>query len=112
MTKSPFVPMTLLSALALAATGCAHQPPASVAGELNVMQLASDMGFNQPKVINGQTLYCQNEQLTGSLVPKVACISSDQVIAKARAQGDLLRYMASAPNAVKRPESPALAPSR
>jgi hypothetical protein len=103
MRKLSFVPSALLSALAVAATGCAHQPPASLTGELNVMQVASDMGYNQPKVINGRTLYCQNEALTGSMVPKVACINSDQVIAKARAQGDLLRYMASAPNAVSRP---------
>ncbi len=103
MTNSRLVPIALLSVLATAATGCAHQPPASLAGELNVMQAASDMGYNQPRVIDGQTLYCQNEALTGSMVPKVACINSDQVIAKARAQGDELRYMQSPPNAVSRP---------
>jgi hypothetical protein len=103
MTKSPFVPMALLAALAIAATGCAHQPPASLTGQLNVMQLASDMGYNQPRVVNGQTLYCQNEELTGSMVPKVTCINSDEVVAKARAQGDLLRQMASPPSAPQRP---------
>lgn len=109
MTKSSLVPMALLAALAVAATGCVHQPTATastaVSGELNVMQLASDMGYNTPKVINGETLYCQREELTGSLVPKEACISSDDVVAKARAQGDLLKYLASPPNAVSRPGS-------
>jgi hypothetical protein len=103
MTKSSFVPRALLAALAIAATGCAHQPPASLTGQLNVMQLASDMGYNQPRVMNGQTLYCQNEELTGSMVPKVACINSDEVVAKARAQGDLLKYLSAPPNAVSRP---------
>jgi len=103
MTKSSLVPLALFSALAVAAASCAHQPPASISGELNVMQMASDMGYNTPKVINGQTLYCQREELTGSLVPQEACISSDEVVAKARAQGDLLKYMASPPNAVQRP---------
>lgn len=95
--------MALLSALAVAAAGCAHQPPASVSADLNIMRIASDMGYNTPKVINGETLYCQREELTGSLVPREACISSDQVMAKARAQGDLLKYLASPPNAVQRP---------
>ncbi len=106
MRKSLFVPSALLSALAIAATGCAHQPPASLAGELNVMQAASDMGYNQPRVINGQTLYCQNEALTGSMVPKVACVNSDQVIAMARAQGDELKYMRQSTNGVTRPPPP------
>jgi hypothetical protein len=106
MRKLSFVPSALLSALAVAATGCAHQPPASLTGELNVMQVASDMGYDQPKVINGQTLYCQNEALTGSMVPKVACVNSDQVVAMARAQGDELRYMVSPPNGVSRINRP------
>ena len=81
MTKSSLVPMGLLSALAVAAAGCAHQPPmpASMSGELNVMQVANEMGYTTPKVVNGQTLYCQNEELTGSLVPKTACINADEV---------------------------------
>lgn len=105
MKKSPLVSGALLSALAIGVTGCAHQPPPALAGELNVMQAASEMGYNDPKVINGQTLYCQNEALTGSMVPKVACINSDQVIAMARAQGDELKYMRSPPTAVSRPGS-------
>jgi len=103
MTKSAFVPSALLAALALAATGCAHQPPAPVAAELNVMKVASEMGYNTPEVVNGETLFCQREELTGSLVPTEACISSDQVVAKARAQGDLIKYLASPPNAYSRP---------
>ena len=107
MTKSSLVSLALLSALTVAAAGCAHQPaastPASVSGELNVMRVASDMGYNTPEVVNGKTLYCQREELTGSLVPKMACIDSDQVMARARAQGDLIKYLASPPNAVQRP---------
>lgn len=108
MTKSSIAPLALLAALAVAAAGCAHQPkqaqtPAPVSAELNVMQVASDMGYNTPKVVNGKTYYCQREELTGSLVPKVACISSDEVLAKAREQRDMLRYLASPPNAVTKP---------
>jgi hypothetical protein len=103
MTKSAFVPIALLSALAVAATGCAHQPPASLSAQLNVMRVASDMGYNTPKVVDGKTYYCQREELTGSLVPKEACISEDQVMAKARAQGDLVKYLASPPNSYSRP---------
>ena len=105
MTKSSLVPMGLLAVLAVAAAGCAHQPPvpASVSGELNVMQVASEMGYNTPMVINGQTLYCQNEELTGSLVPKTACINADEVIAKARSQGDELKDLERPPNGVTRP---------
>ncbi|HUA24756.1 MAG TPA: hypothetical protein VMA54_11610 [Steroidobacteraceae bacterium] len=108
MTKSSLAPMALIAALGFAAAGCAQQPqkaqtPAPASAELNVMQVASDMGYNTPKVIDGKTYYCQREELTGSLVPKVACISSDDVIARARAQGDLLKYMASPPNSYSRP---------
>jgi hypothetical protein len=106
MTKSSLAAMALISALAVAAAGCAHQPqqtPAPVSAELNVMQAASDMGYNTPKVIDGKTYYCQRQELTGSLVPKVACISSDEVVARARAQGDLLKYMQSPPTGIQRP---------
>lgn len=103
MKTSPFVPLAVVAALAVVATGCAHQPPAAVTHDLNVMQVASDMGYNTPEVVDGKTLYCQREELTGSLVPKVACIDSDQVMAKARAQGDLIKYLASPPNDVQRP---------
>ena len=106
MTKSSLGSIALLSALA-AVAGCAHQPPVSTpepaSAELNVMQIANDMGYGTPKVINGKTYYCQREELTGSLVPQVACISSDEVVSRARAQGDLLRYLASPPNSVSRP---------
>ena len=101
--KKSFVPAALLSVLAVTAAGCAHQPPPAIAGELTVMQAASDMGYNTPKVVDGKTYYCQQEELTGSMVPKEACISADTVLARARAQGDELRYMASPPNAVSRP---------
>ncbi|HEX4269007.1 MAG TPA: hypothetical protein VHY36_14060 [Steroidobacteraceae bacterium] len=105
MTKSPLMSVALVSAFAAAAAGCAHQPsaPASVSGELTVMQMANEEGYTTPMVVDGKTLYCQREELTGSLVPKTACVSSDEVVARARAQGDLLKYMASPPNAVQRP---------
>ena len=105
MTKSSLVPMGLLSAVAVAAAGCAHQPPmpASVSGELNVMQVASEMGYTIPEVVNGRTLYCQAEELTGSMVPKMACIDADRVIALARSQGDEIKYMLRPPTAPQRP---------
>jgi hypothetical protein len=107
MTKSSFGSIALFSAFAAAVGGCAHQPPvlgpASASADLNVMRIANDMGYSTPKVIGGKTYYCQREELTGSMVPQVACISSDEVVARARAQGDLIKYMASPPNAVQRP---------
>jgi hypothetical protein len=108
MVKSSLVPQALIAALGIVAAGCASPPqkaetPAPGSAELNIMQAASDMGYNTPKVVDGKTYYCQREELTGSLVPKVACIPSDEVIARARAQGDLLEYIASPPNAVQRP---------
>lgn len=103
MTKSPLLPIALLSAVTIAATGCAHQPPAALAAQLNVMQAANDLGYTTPKVINGETFYCQSEELTGSLVPKLACLNTDQVMAQAREQGDLIRYLKQPPNAVQRP---------
>jgi hypothetical protein len=105
MTSSPLVPIASLSILAMATAGCAHQPPASVSGELNVMQLASEMGYNTPKVIDGRTLFCTNEELTGSMVPKEACIDSDEVVAKARAQGDLLERLQKPTDAISRPST-------
>lgn len=100
--------MALMAALGVAAAGCASQPqkaqtPAPASAELTVMQAASDMGYNTPRVVDGKTYYCQHEELTGSMVPKFACISSDDVMARARAQGDMLKYMASPPIAVQRP---------
>jgi hypothetical protein len=87
--------MTLLSALAVATAGCTHQPPAQVSAELNVIQLASQMGYKTPEVVDGKTLFCANEEVTGSIVPKFACIDSEQVVAKARAQGELIKAVQS-----------------
>lgn len=98
MTRSLLLSSALLSAAVLAAPGCAHQLPAPLSGELNVMQAASDMGYNTPKVINGETLFCQREELTGTLVARDACLSSDQVVAKAQEQGDFIKYLLRAPN--------------
>ena len=108
MTKSSFAPMAFIAALGVAAAGCATQAqkaqtPAPASAELTVMQVASDMGYSTPKVVDGKTYYCQREELTGSLVPKVACIPSDEVVARARAQGDMLKYMSSPPTDVQRP---------
>jgi hypothetical protein len=111
MTNSPCAPIALLSVLAVATAGCAHQLPAPVSGELNVMQLASDMGYNTPKVIDGRTLYCTEEELTGSMVPKEACIDSDEVVAKARAQGDLLNALQSPTDATSHGRATAAPPS-
>ncbi len=105
MTKSLPLPIALLAALAVAAPGCAHKPPAPapLSAEVNVMQVASEMGYTIPKVINGKTLYCQSEELTGSLVPKMACVDADQVVAMARSQGDEIKYLMKPPNSVERP---------
>jgi hypothetical protein len=106
MTKSLLLTSALLSILAVAAAGCAHQPPArsaALSAQLNVMQVANELGYTIPRVVNGKTLYCQPEELTGSLVPKLACIDGDQVLAQARSQGDEIKYMLKPPNAVQRP---------
>lgn len=103
MTKSLLFSSALLSAFAIAATGCAHQPPAALTRQLTVMQVANDLGYSTPRVVNGKTLYCQAEELTGSLVPKMACLDEDQVMTYARDQGDLIKYMKSPPNASPRP---------
>jgi hypothetical protein len=105
MTKSLLLPIALLAALAVATPGCAHKPPlpAPLAGEVNVMQVASEMGYTIPEVVNGRTLYCQAEELTGSMVPKMACIVADRVIALARSQGDEIKYMLRPPTAPQRP---------
>ena len=95
MPNSPFIPGALFAAVVVAMAGCAHQPPASVAGELNVMQLANAMGYRTPVVVDGKTLFCTEEELTGSIVPKETCIDSDEVMAKARAQGGLLKALQS-----------------
>ncbi|HEY6515352.1 MAG TPA: hypothetical protein VIY50_04365 [Steroidobacteraceae bacterium] len=103
MTKSLLLPIALLPALAIAAAGCAHQPPTALSAQLSVMQAANDLGYTTPKVINGQTLYCQPEELTGSMVPKLACLNADEVMAQARKQGDLLQYLKTPPSATPRP---------
>lgn len=97
MRKSYLVPGALLPALALAAMGCAHQPATAASGDMTVMQAANQMGYNIPKVVNGRTLYCQNQALTGTLVPKLTCIDSDQVIAMERSQGDELKHLQQPP---------------
>jgi hypothetical protein len=67
------------------------------------MQVAGDLGYTIPRVVDGKTLYCQPEELTGSMVPKLACVDGDQVIAQARSQGDEIKYLLKPPNAVTRP---------
>jgi hypothetical protein len=103
MTKSLLLPAALLSALAIAATGCAHRPPAPLSSQVIVMQMAADLGYNIPNVVNGQTLYCKNEALTGSMISRMACLNADQIMAQARAQGIVLRYLSQAPTYIPRP---------
>ncbi|MFZ0499050.1 MAG: hypothetical protein WAU49_16230 [Steroidobacteraceae bacterium] len=103
MTKSLLLPVGLLSAVAVMASGCAHQPPAPLSAELTVMQAATDLGYNIPKVVNGQTFYCKQEEATGTMVPKQTCLSSDQVLSEAQAQGDELKYLSQAPNGTPHP---------
>ncbi|HEY1890810.1 MAG TPA: hypothetical protein VGG63_10415 [Steroidobacteraceae bacterium] len=107
MTKSPLLPIALLPVFAIAAAGCAsHQPPAALSAQLTVMQEANDLGYTTPKVVNGETLYCQPEEVTGSMVPKLACLNADEVTAQVRVQGDLLLFLKSPPNATPNPKLP------
>jgi hypothetical protein len=89
------LPIVLLAALVVAAAGCAHQRPAAAAfsGQLNVMQAANELGYTTPRVVNGQTLYCQAEEVLGSIVPKMACLDADQIMAQARQQGELIQSL-------------------
>ncbi len=61
------------------------------------------MGYKTPEVVDGKTLFCTDEELTGSIVPKLACIDSEQVVAKARAQGELIKTVQSSVPAVSEP---------
>jgi hypothetical protein len=70
-----------------------------------VLQAASALGYTTPRVVNGQTFYCQAEELTGSLVPKTACLDADQVMAQARQQGYLMQTLRQRENSVSMPGS-------
>ncbi|HEY1890809.1 MAG TPA: hypothetical protein VGG63_10410 [Steroidobacteraceae bacterium] len=107
MKKPPLLPIALLPVLAIAAAGCAtHQPPAALSAQLTVMQAANELGYTTPRVVDGQTLYCQPEELTGSMVPKLACLNGDEVMSQARKQGDLIQYLKTPPSAPPRPGGP------
>jgi hypothetical protein len=95
-------------ALAVAAAGCAHQPPAAAAlsGQLNVMQAARELGYTTPRVVKGQTLYCQAEEVLGSVVPKMACLDADQIMAQARQQGELIQSLRQREDSVSMPQGP------
>jgi hypothetical protein len=89
--------------LAAAATGCAHQPPAAVSAQLNVMQAATALGYTTPRVVNGRTFYCQAEEVIGSVIPKMACLDADQVLAQARQQGYLIQALQQREDSVSMP---------
>jgi hypothetical protein len=92
-------------ALAVATTGCAHQPPAAVSAQLNVLQAATALGYTTPRVVNGETFYCRVEDVLGSVVPKVACLDADHVIAQARQQGELIQSLRQREDSVSMPPS-------
>jgi hypothetical protein len=98
MTKSLLAPIALLSTLLVAAPGCADHPPASsLSSELTVLQMADELGYNSTKVVNGTVIYCQHEQMTGSMVPKEDCISADAVKAEQQSRDGSLRNFRKAP---------------
>ncbi|MGH8201894.1 MAG: DUF2182 domain-containing protein [Steroidobacteraceae bacterium] len=53
----------------------------------------NDLGYDSTRVVNGTVIYCQHEQMTGSMVPKEDCISADAVRAEEQSRDESLRNL-------------------
>lgn len=94
MTESRFVAGAILAALAIAAVGCADRPSPQVAGgpSPTLLEEAHRLGYS-PKVIDGQTVFCQHQELTGSMVPTEHCIGQAALESDITAQRESLHEL-------------------
>lgn len=61
--------------------------PSSLSSELLLLQAANTLGYS-PKVVDGEVIFCQHEELTESMIPKMDCISAEALRAEARGKGN------------------------
>lgn len=97
MTRSPFVSAAIPAALVTAAAGCAAHParPSSpVADDLPpvLLQAAGRLGY-RPERYDAQTIFCQREASTGTMIPREHCIGSGALISDVSGQRRLLRQI-------------------
>ncbi len=82
MTQSPFLLAAILAALVVAEAGCADRPSAPAksfpGASAAVLAAAGSMGFS-PVLVKGKTLFCQRQELTGSIIPRERCIGVQAV---------------------------------
>ncbi len=91
MTRQSLSIVACLMALAALEAGCADHPAASgqgstrsasVASQANhfgvsakLLEAAGNLGYN-PKIVNGKTVFCQQEANTGSIIAQYHCIGA------------------------------------
>lgn len=113
MASSRLLSMALLATLTVIGSGCADQPggrntnaggaaAASLSSELTLLQAATELGYS-PLVVEGKTLFCKREQLTGSMVPSTHCVDADFVMAEARTQRQNIEALDQQPTPGKPP---------
>jgi hypothetical protein len=103
----------LLATVTVFGAGCAAHPAgrnanagssasSSLSSELTLLQAASDLGYS-PTVVEGKTVFCKREQLTGSMVPSTFCVEGDAVVAQARTQKQNIEALSQQPTPGKYP---------
>jgi hypothetical protein len=99
-TKSPVLLIAALAALAVAEAGCASHP-ARPASQLTVdvspelLDAAHKLGYS-PVFRDGKIIYCQREELTGSMVPTQNCIGEAALVGDIAAQREALEDLQNA----------------
>lgn len=97
MTKSPCLHVAIVAALAVAEAGCADHPAqpslqAAAGPSQALLEAAHRLGYG-PELVDGETIYCQREELTGSMVPTEHCISEAALEADIAAQQETLHEL-------------------
>jgi hypothetical protein len=100
VTQSPALLIAALAALAVAEAGCANHParPASrVTVDVSpaLLDAAHKLGYS-PVLHNGKIIYCQREELTGSMVPTEQCIGEAALVGDIAAQREALQDLENA----------------
>lgn len=106
MTQSSFLPAAILAALVVAQAGCADHPAAPArafpGASAAVVAAAAGMGFS-PVLVKGKTLFCQREELTGSIIARERCIGVQAVRDDVAARRAIVHQITQPLGAARRP---------